>query len=199
MQEAILALPERVWEPACDTGGRVRPGHVGGRADRPAGPGLLAGGDAVIVRRERPRPGAQLRLPTSAGAGSPPSPPTPRAGSSRTWNCATAAAHAARTGSALPMTPGCVTSPSEAPRRTRYGASRSPWPASSPPGYRCSLFRPTFQDRETCTLKRKDHHDSRGRGTDATVFLTVLIDTGPILCRRIREQSGTGGRTVGCR
>jgi Transposase DDE domain group 1 len=62
MQDAILTLPERVWEPAYDAGGEVRPGawvaELTGLLD-------LAGwpeGMRVIVRRERPHPGAQLRF-----------------------------------------------------------------------------------------------------------------------------------------
>ena len=62
MQDAILALPERIWEPACDAGGEVRPGAwvaeltgLLNLADWPAGM-------RVIVRRERPHPGAQLRF-----------------------------------------------------------------------------------------------------------------------------------------
>jgi hypothetical protein len=62
MQEAILALPGRVWEPAYDAGGQARPGawvaELTGLLD-------LAGwppGMRVIVRRERPHPGAQLRF-----------------------------------------------------------------------------------------------------------------------------------------
>jgi hypothetical protein len=62
IQEAIVTLPERVWEPAYDAGGEVRPGawvaELTGLLD-------LAGwpkGMRVIVRRERPHPGAQLRF-----------------------------------------------------------------------------------------------------------------------------------------
>ena len=62
MQEAILTLPERVWEPAYDADGEARPGawvaELTGLLD-------LAGwptGMRVIVRRERPHPGAQLRF-----------------------------------------------------------------------------------------------------------------------------------------
>jgi hypothetical protein len=62
MQDAILALPDRVWEPAYDAGAQVRPGawvaELTGLLD-------LAGwpeGMRVIVRRERPHPGAQLRF-----------------------------------------------------------------------------------------------------------------------------------------
>jgi hypothetical protein len=62
MQDAILALPGRIWEPAYDAGGQVRPGawvaELTGLLD-------LAGwpeGMRVIVRKERPHPGAQLRF-----------------------------------------------------------------------------------------------------------------------------------------
>jgi Transposase DDE domain group 1 len=62
MQEAILQIPDRVWEPACDAGGQARPGawvaELTGLLD-------LAGwpeGMRVIVRKERPHPGAQLRF-----------------------------------------------------------------------------------------------------------------------------------------
>jgi hypothetical protein len=62
MQEAILALPERVWEPAYDAGGQVRPGawvaELTGLLDLTGWPA----GMRVIVRRERPHPGAQLRF-----------------------------------------------------------------------------------------------------------------------------------------
>ena len=62
MQEAILALPERVWEPAYDAGGEVRPGawvaELTGLLDLVGWPA----GMRVIVRRERPHPGAQLRF-----------------------------------------------------------------------------------------------------------------------------------------
>ena len=67
MQEAILTLPDRVWEPAYDAGRQVRPGawvaELTGLLD-------LAGwpeGMRVIVRRERPHPGAQLRFTDIGG------------------------------------------------------------------------------------------------------------------------------------
>jgi hypothetical protein len=62
MQQAILALPERVWEPACDAGGQARPGawvaELTGLLDLAGWPA----GMRIIVRRERPHPGAQLRF-----------------------------------------------------------------------------------------------------------------------------------------
>ena len=62
MQDAIGALPERVWEPAYDAGAQVRPGawvaELTGLLDLAGWPA----GMRVIVRRERPHPGAQLRF-----------------------------------------------------------------------------------------------------------------------------------------
>ena len=62
MHQAILALPDRVWEPAYDAGGEVRRGawvaELTGLPDLTAWPA----GMRVIVRKERPHPGAQLRF-----------------------------------------------------------------------------------------------------------------------------------------
>jgi hypothetical protein len=62
MQEAISQLPDRIWEPAYDTGGQVRPGawvaEITGLLDLSPWPA----GMRVIVRKERPHPGAQLRF-----------------------------------------------------------------------------------------------------------------------------------------
>jgi hypothetical protein len=62
MQAAILALPGRIWEPAYDAGGQVRPGawvaELTGLLDLAAWPA----GMRVIARKERPHPGAQLRF-----------------------------------------------------------------------------------------------------------------------------------------
>ena len=65
----------------------------------------------MIVRKERPHPGAQLRFTDIDGHRFTASPPTPGAGSSPTWNCGTAAGPAARTASAAPRTPACATCP----------------------------------------------------------------------------------------
>lgn len=58
----ILALPERVWECAYDAGRQPRPGawvaELTGMLDLTRWPQ----GMRVIVRRERPHPGAQLRF-----------------------------------------------------------------------------------------------------------------------------------------
>jgi hypothetical protein len=118
-----------------------RPGKAWrlGRGDhRHAGPVLLAGGMRVIVRKERPHPGAQLRFSDIDGTGSPALPPARTAASSLTWNCATAAGPGVRTASAARKTPGCATCPSRDSRRTRSGARSSRWPASCWPGCRRS-------------------------------------------------------------
>jgi hypothetical protein len=73
MHQAILTLPDRVWEAAYNAGGQVRPG-LGRGADWPAGPLVLAGGDAgdrpqgtspprcaAAVHRRRRAPGHLLR------------------------------------------------------------------------------------------------------------------------------------------
>jgi len=60
--DAILALPDRVWEPAYDAEGQVRPGawvaELTGLVDLAGWPA----GMRVIARKERPHPGAQLRF-----------------------------------------------------------------------------------------------------------------------------------------
>jgi len=62
MQEAILALPDRVWEPAYDAGGQVRPGAWVAELTGLLDLGGWPAGMRVIVRKERPHPGAQLRF-----------------------------------------------------------------------------------------------------------------------------------------
>jgi hypothetical protein len=60
--EAILQLPDRVWEPAYDAEGQVRPGvwvaEITGKLDLSSWPP----GMRLIVRKERPHPGARLRF-----------------------------------------------------------------------------------------------------------------------------------------
>ena len=62
MHQAILAIPDRVWEPAYDACGQVRPGawvaELTGLLDLSSWPA----GMRIIVRKERPHPGAQLRF-----------------------------------------------------------------------------------------------------------------------------------------
>jgi hypothetical protein len=112
VQQAILTLPEAAWSPAIETDGSARPG-----ADVAELTGLLphltaAGwpaGMRVIVRRERPHPGAQLRFTDAGGWRFQTSPPIPqpagsmvKAGRSRSWKPGTGRTPASRTGSAAP-------------------------------------------------------------------------------------------------
>ena len=65
--EAILQVPDRIWEPAYDADGQVRPGawvaELTGLLDLSAWPE----GMRVIVRKERPHPGARLRFTDPGG------------------------------------------------------------------------------------------------------------------------------------
>jgi hypothetical protein len=130
MQDAILQLPERVWEPAYDAGGQVRPGawvaELTGLLDLSSWPA----GMRVIARRERPHPGAQLRFTDIDGHRFTCFATDARRGSLLTWNCATEGGRGARTASATLRTPACVTCRCTASPRTRCGASWWPWPAS---------------------------------------------------------------------
>ena len=62
MHQAILSVPGRIWEPAYDAEGQVRPGawvaEITGLLSLSSWPA----GMRVIVRKERPHPGAQLRF-----------------------------------------------------------------------------------------------------------------------------------------
>jgi hypothetical protein len=65
--DAILQVPARAWTPAYDADGLVRPGawvaELTGMLDLPSWPK----GMRVIVRKERPHPGAQLRFTDIGG------------------------------------------------------------------------------------------------------------------------------------
>ena len=67
MQQAILQLPDRIWEPAYDADGRARPGawvaEITGMLDLSSWPA----GMRLIVRKERPHPGARLRFTDPGG------------------------------------------------------------------------------------------------------------------------------------
>jgi DDE family transposase len=100
MQEAIGEVPARSWTPAYDGDGQVRDGawvaDITGVLDLSSWPA----GMRVIVRKECPHPGAQLRFTDLDGTASPPSPPARNTASSPTWNYGTAGAPGARTASA---------------------------------------------------------------------------------------------------
>ena len=62
VQEAILSLPDRIWEPAYDADGQARPGAWVAELTGLLDPANWPAGMRVIVRKERPHPGAQLRF-----------------------------------------------------------------------------------------------------------------------------------------
>jgi Transposase DDE domain group 1 len=136
--DAIGKIPARAWTPACDAEGLVRPGAWVAEVTGMLNLGSWPKGMRLIVRKERPHPGAQLRFTDIEGKASPASRPAPRPGSSPTSSCGTAAGPGARTGSAAPRTPACATCRWTAMTRTRSGARSSRWPASCWPGPRCS-------------------------------------------------------------
>jgi hypothetical protein len=67
MQQAILQLPDRIWEPAYDAGGQARPGAWVAELTGLLGLAGCPEGMRVIVRKERPHPGAQLRFTDIGG------------------------------------------------------------------------------------------------------------------------------------
>lgn len=137
IREAIAVVPKRVWAPAIDADGQVRAGgevaEVTGLIDHD----VLAkwpDGMRVIVRRERPHPGAQLSLFEAADgwryqAFVTNTPPTGLACSWPFSRPGTALTPESRTASGTPKTPGWVGS--------HRGSS-----ASTQPGCPCSKSRP---------------------------------------------------------
>jgi Transposase DDE domain group 1 len=67
VRDAILALPETAWQPAIDADGRARDnGQVAELTDR-LDLSAWPDGSRVLVRRERPHPGAQLSFTDADG------------------------------------------------------------------------------------------------------------------------------------
>ena len=67
LRDAILALPDTAWQPALDAAGQVRDnGHVAELTDR-LDLSSWPAASRVLVRRERPHPGAQLSFTDSDG------------------------------------------------------------------------------------------------------------------------------------
>jgi Transposase DDE domain group 1 len=67
VREAILALPEKAWTPAYDIDGQPRDGAWVAELSGLLALGKWPAGSRVIVRRERPHPGAQLRFTDADG------------------------------------------------------------------------------------------------------------------------------------
>ena len=138
MQSAVLKVPASSWTPAYDGGGQVRDGawvaDITGMLDLSSWPA----GMRVIVRKERPHPGAQLRFTDIDGHRF-----TCLATGTKKGQLAVLELRHRRRArcedrTAARRTPGCGTCPSAASPRTSCGARSPPWPASSWPGPRCS-------------------------------------------------------------
>jgi hypothetical protein len=105
--ELLEKIPEQVWAPALDANGEVRDGAWVAELTELLDLSGWSAGMRVIARKERPHPGAQLRLTDAEGhritafATN-----TPPVANSPSWNCATAAGPGRRTGSGSPNRPG---------------------------------------------------------------------------------------------
>ena len=135
-QTAILKVPADSWTPAYDGDGRVRDGawvaDITGMLDLSSWPA----GMRVIVRKERPHPGAQLRFTDIDGHRF-----TAFATDARKGQLADLELrHRRRARCEDPQRQGhrAAEPPSRASPRTSCGARSSPWPASCWPGPRCS-------------------------------------------------------------
>ena len=139
VHHAVLQVPAPAWTPAVEPDGQVRDGAWVAEL---AGDVLKGwpGGMRLIVRKERPHPGAQLRFTDADGM-------RLTCFATNTGGTAIAALElrhrqraraAQRTASAPPATPACATCHCTTPRRTRSGwrSSSSPWTCW--PGWRCS-------------------------------------------------------------
>ena len=105
--------------PAIQTDGDLRDGawvfEATGLVDLSGWPA----GSRLILRKERPHPGAQLTFTDVDGhritAVLTNTPPVSCPGRPPAWSCATASTPGSRTGSAKPRPPGCATCPATPP------------------------------------------------------------------------------------
>jgi Transposase DDE domain group 1 len=109
IQDAIVKVPAQAWTPACDGDGQVRDGawvaEITGMLDLSSWPA----GMRVIVRKERPHPGAQLRFTGIDGHRFTCFATDTNGGQLAGLELRTGAGPSARTGSCAPRTPGCAT------------------------------------------------------------------------------------------
>jgi Transposase DDE domain group 1 len=129
IREAIKLVPKKVWTPATDADGGVREGgdvaELTGLLDLTSWPA----GMRVIVRRERPHPGAQLSLFEEAdgwryqaiATNTPEQPGVQPACSWPSWKPGIAPTPASRTGSDTPRTPALAGSPRGSSTSTKPG------------------------------------------------------------------------------
>jgi hypothetical protein len=132
--DAVRALPDRAWTPAYDSDREVPPGawvsELTGLLDLASWPA----GMRVIVRKERPHPGAQLRFTDIDGHRLTCFATSTKRGQLPDLELRHAGGPGARTGSAAPRTAACAACRCRASPRTRSGARSSRWPATCWPG-----------------------------------------------------------------
>jgi hypothetical protein len=136
IHQAVLKVPASAWTPAVEPGGEIREGAWTAELDGDVLKGWPTG-MRLVVRKERPHPAPSCASPTPTDYGSPASPPTRRAGRSRTWNCGTADARGRRTAYAMRVPPVCATCLCTRARRTRSGWRSSSSHSICWPGCRC--------------------------------------------------------------
>ena len=138
IEDAIGKIPAKAWTPAYDAGGIQRPGawvaELTGVLD-------LAGwprGMRVIARKERPHPGAQLRITDIDGHRVTCFATSTKGGQLADLELRHRRRARCEDRSAAPRTPACGTCRCTASPRTRSGPRSSPWPATCSPGLQCS-------------------------------------------------------------
>lgn len=70
LHQAVLKIPKKAWTPAYDAGGTERPGAWVAEITDIPDLSSWPKGMRLIVRKERPHPGAQLRFTDLCGVGS---------------------------------------------------------------------------------------------------------------------------------
>ncbi len=123
--EAVDRIPKHVWTPAYDADGEVREGawvaELTGMLDLTGWPDSMR----LIVRKERPHPGAQLRFTDVAGLRLTAFVTNTRRGQLPDLELVTAAAPAPRTASEPRKTPDCATCRSKGSTPTGSGSRSS--------------------------------------------------------------------------
>lgn len=137
--DQLVKISVSAWTAAYDSDGSVCNGAWDAEATGLLDLSSCPKGVRVIVRKERPHPGAQLHLTDVDGHRIRPTPPPAGpAPNCPTWNHSTAAGHGPKTGSVARRTPGHATCPCTTSTRTASGSPSAPWPATCSPRPRCS-------------------------------------------------------------
>jgi hypothetical protein len=107
INQAVLQVPGYAWTAAVEPSGEIRDGAWVAELDADMFKDWPKG-MRLIVRKERPHPGTQLRFTDADGMRLTCSPPTPITPRSPRWSCGTASAPTPRTASAPPAPPACA-------------------------------------------------------------------------------------------